>query len=343
MRALEVLGLAGDGTHVVCQDPSTGEEFRIPADERLAAAARGDLSRLGQLEIEMESQLRPKEIQARIRAGATVAEVAKAAGTDAARIERFAYPVLMERSNVADQAGRATVEGRHDGAPVRDVVAQRLSALGHGGEVRWDAHRAPIGWMLTAHWSIGRTENVAAFVLHPRPGGGVVVEANDTATELLSPQRSPLRTVPAAAEAPTGRTAGGPVLAGPPAVAPELDETQRIPRLDSTGAIATASPRRPVARPAPNAPPSALAVAEPSPAGDPDPTELTDQEKLVVDTVVDERSGAHGAAAPEQIARTGTEHPSPRPGGRAPRSGKPGKPSMPSWDDVLLGSGVRKR
>lgn len=360
MRALEVLGLAGDGTHVVCQDPSSGEEFRIAADERLAAAARGDLSRLGQLEIEMESQLRPKEIQARIRSGATVAEVAKAAGTDAARIERFAYPVLMERSSVADQAARATVEGRHDGAPVREVVAERLSALGHGGEVRWDAHRAPAGWMLTAHWSIGRTENVAAFLLHPRPGGGVVEEANDTATELLSPQRSPLRTVGYATGAKDGRSVPaqkvpaavvpaavpGPVVTVPPAVAPDLDETQRIPRLDAAGAIAAAGatpPRRPVPRPVPIAAATRPAASAQTAAHDTDPAELTDQEKLVVDTVVDERAGAHGTAAPEQVARTGTDHSSSRSGGRTGRSGKPGKPSMPSWDDVLLGSGVRKR
>lgn len=123
----------------------------------------------------------------------------------------------------------------------------------------------------------------------------------------------------------------------PPAVAPELDETQRIPRLDATGAVVT---RRPASRPVvPAISPSSGPTAGDDPA---DPAELTDQEKLVVDTVVDERSGVNGAPAPEQIARTGTEHPSPRPGGRT-RSGKPGKPSMPSWDDVLLGSGVRKR
>ena len=81
MRELDVLGLNGDGTRIVCQDPANGEEFSVAADEKLRAAARGDLSRIGQLEIEMESQLRPRDIQARIRAGASVAEVAKLAGT----------------------------------------------------------------------------------------------------------------------------------------------------------------------------------------------------------------------------------------------------------------------
>ena len=51
MRALRVVGLTEDG-EVVLEDPVRLERFRVPADERLRAAARGDLSRLGQIAIE---------------------------------------------------------------------------------------------------------------------------------------------------------------------------------------------------------------------------------------------------------------------------------------------------
>ena len=125
MRALEVLGLAEDGAHLVCHDAATGEEFVLPANERLRAAARGDITRLGQLEIEMESQLRPKEIQARIRAGASVGEVASAAGTSPARIERFAYPVLMERSTMAELANSARPMGAAVSPPLRTSAKNR--------------------------------------------------------------------------------------------------------------------------------------------------------------------------------------------------------------------------
>ncbi|HQV21423.1 MAG TPA: septation protein SepH, partial [Gordonia sp. (in: high G+C Gram-positive bacteria)] len=64
MRELRVVGVDTDGKRVICQDPDTTERFAIVADERLRAAARGDLSRLGQIQIEMESSLRPREIQA---------------------------------------------------------------------------------------------------------------------------------------------------------------------------------------------------------------------------------------------------------------------------------------
>src|SRR5437764_15460272 len=107
MRALRVVGLDDDGKTVILEDPMRGERFTIPADERLRAAARGDITRLGQIEIELESQMRPREIQARIRAGESVEQVANSAGVSMQRVERFAYPVLLERSRTAELAQSA--------------------------------------------------------------------------------------------------------------------------------------------------------------------------------------------------------------------------------------------
>src|ERR1044071_333198 len=107
MRALRIVGLEDDGRTVILEDPTRGERFQLPADERLRAAARGDVTRLGQIEIELESQMRPREIQTRIRAGESVEQVAEAAGIPAHKVERFAYPVLLERSRTADLAQRA--------------------------------------------------------------------------------------------------------------------------------------------------------------------------------------------------------------------------------------------
>ena len=95
MRALRVVGITEGGGElsVVLEDAARQERFTVPADEQLRAAARGDLTRLGQISIELESQLRPREIQARIRAGASVDQVAAAAGVPPQKIERFGYPV----------------------------------------------------------------------------------------------------------------------------------------------------------------------------------------------------------------------------------------------------------
>jgi hypothetical protein len=55
-------------------------------------------------EIEPENPLRPREIQARIRAGAPVEQLATDTGMP---IERFAYPVLLERSRMTQLARKA--------------------------------------------------------------------------------------------------------------------------------------------------------------------------------------------------------------------------------------------
>ncbi len=69
MRELRVVGLGEDTATVVLEDPIRHERFVVPSDERLRAAARGDVRRLGQMEIETTSPLRPRDIQARIRGG----------------------------------------------------------------------------------------------------------------------------------------------------------------------------------------------------------------------------------------------------------------------------------
>ena len=140
MRALRVVGITEGGGElsVVLEDSARQERFTVPADEQLRAAARGDLTRLGQIAIELESQLRPREIQARIRAGASVDQVAAAAGVPSQKIERFAYPVLLERSRTAEVAQRAHPM-RADGPDTRmlaDVVAHTFGLRGQEYRLR---------------------------------------------------------------------------------------------------------------------------------------------------------------------------------------------------------------
>ncbi len=79
MPELRVVAVSNDGTRLVLK-AADSTEYTLPIDERLRAAVRGDRPRLGQIEIEVESHLRPRDIQARIRAGASAEEVAQLAG-----------------------------------------------------------------------------------------------------------------------------------------------------------------------------------------------------------------------------------------------------------------------
>src|SRR5436190_8538612 len=191
MRALRIVGLDDDGRTVILEDPARGERFQLPADERLRAAARGDITRLGQIAIELESQMRPREIQARIRAGESVEQVAAAAGVPEHRVERFAYPVLLERSRTAELAQRAHPV-REDGPDVQtlgEVVAHAFGTRGQDYSIaNWDSWRGEDGkWVVELSWTAGRSNNSAHWAFHPGAHGGTVTPLDDHALDLLDP------------------------------------------------------------------------------------------------------------------------------------------------------------
>lgn len=195
MRALRVIGLHEDGKSIVCEDPARRERFLLPADERLRAAARGDVTRLGQIEIELESQMRPREIQARIRAGESVEQVAESAGASVQRIERFAYPVLLERSRTAELAQQAHPI-REDGPDVRTLTEVVAYAFGVRGQdysrAEWDSWKGDDGkWVVALRWQTGRSDMCAHWQFAPGAHGGTVASLDEHADDLLDPNRTP--------------------------------------------------------------------------------------------------------------------------------------------------------
>ena len=194
MAHLTLAGLSGDGKRLLLVSDK-GVEFTLDIDARLRAALRGEHARLGQLEIHMESTLRPRDIQARIRAGETPEAVAQAAQTSVDRIMTYAAPVLAERQHVADRAQRSSVRrrGSESGASggartLGDVVAFHLRSLNvDPATVVWDAWRREDGrWSLTGDFSTGKRSGSAAFA-YDSPGNYVVAE-NDDARWLLGEQ-----------------------------------------------------------------------------------------------------------------------------------------------------------
>jgi hypothetical protein len=125
MRQLRLVGLAEDGASLVLETP-TGESFRLPLDDRVRAACRGDLTRLGQIEIEMDNPLRPREIQSRVRAGESAEQVAASSGMPLDRVLRFAAPMLQERERVVAQA-RATRPWSKRPETLGELVEERLA------------------------------------------------------------------------------------------------------------------------------------------------------------------------------------------------------------------------
>ncbi len=180
---LTLVGLNEDQSALLLVS-DTGQEFSVAADANLRAALRGVTARPGQLEIPMESALRPRDIQARIRAGETPEVVAAAAQTSVDRVMTFAMPVLAERAHVAERAQRASVRrrtGEGPGGVLGDAVAERLRARNvDPGTVEWDAWRREDGrWSLTAAYSVGEGDRRATFV-YDAAGRYVVAEDDES-------------------------------------------------------------------------------------------------------------------------------------------------------------------
>lgn len=202
MRELKVVGLDVDGKRIICEADDSGETFALRADDRLRAAVRGDKAGTSQTQIDVEvpTMLRPKEIQAKIRAGASVEQVASSAGVPIERVERFAHPVLLERARAAELA-TAAHPVLTDGPSVLTLLETVTTALIARGldpdATTWDAWRNEDSrWTVRLGWKAGRSDNIAHFRFTPGAHGGTVTAVDDAACELIDPDFArPLRPV----------------------------------------------------------------------------------------------------------------------------------------------------
>ncbi|MFD4444827.1 septation protein SepH [Nocardia sp. NPDC058519] len=332
MRELRVIGVTPDSTHIVCSDTESGTKFRLPADDKLRAAARGDLARFGQIEIETEATMRPRDIQARIRAGASVEQVTAESGMPESKVERFAYPVLLERARAAELAQKAHPV-RPDGPSVEtlhEIVTAAFAERGHTIEqAEWDAWKDEKGfWVAQLQWRHGHSEIAAHWRYQPDAHGGSVSGLDDPANDLIDPDFGrALRGL--ATILPTPVPAAAPVIEPPTPVEPRPREqiaapaarpqSRPAPNVDeyyeqrqvAAGGGTAAIPAAPI----PTAPiPAAPKPAAPAPAVPAAPSQPAAQQDK--------------PAAEEPAA----EKPAPK-----PARTKRGKAPMPSWEDVLLG------
>ncbi|MGZ8178742.1 septation protein SepH [Williamsia sp. SKLECPSW1] len=330
MRELRVIGVDAESGSVICRDPDSGEEFTVPADDRLRAALRGDISRIGQIEIEMESALRPREIQARIRAGASVAQVAAAAGVSIDKIDRFAHPVLLERARATEMAA-SSHPVRIDGpalSTLGEVVAAALGARGHDpDDTDWDAWKGDDNrWVVQVAWRIGRSQNRAHWRFLPGSSGGITEPLDEMADELTDADLTrPLSGAGSvvALTTPPARPAGRPtpVPAEVTLAADDLIHAQRSRSRHTDVEPEIHDPE----------PETASAATDPAPIRRSETIEdLEAGDDFDPDDIPTRR-----APLAEEPTPPAEEDPAPQPA-RKPRKGSR-KPSVPAWEDVLLG------
>ncbi|WP_432507685.1 septation protein SepH [Kineococcus arenarius] len=304
MQDLRLVGVHDDGEHVVLV-AADGARYRLRVDEALRAAVRRDRARLGQLQIQMESQLRPRDIQARIRAGESAEEVAESGGLPLDRVRRYEGPVLAERAHVAGLA-RRTAYGRSGGnGSLEELVVTRLSARAVDPEgARWDAWREEDGdWTVQVEFVAGGRGRLARWSFDP---ASRALTATDDEARWLSeeepPDAGPLparRLVSVAGEAP--RTGA-----------------ERVYDVEADGGVRTAERGGRSQRPGPGevAPGLLDALdAQRGVRGEPQPAAESGEAAPRVDALLADPPPAHPAASAPHEHEDRTVLPPPRPAG----------------------------
>ncbi|MER7416606.1 septation protein SepH [Micromonospora peucetia] len=358
MRPVRFVALSEDGQAMVLAD-EVGRLLALPIDERIAGALHAEpgappLAVAPASGADPIPSLSPRDIQAKIRSGESAEDVARIAGVPVDRVLRYAGPVLQERAMLAQHARRTRLKGAEKPTPLAEVVNGRLAQHGIDTEkISWDAWRRDDGtWRIVATWPSGKAtaqaiwdldktrqsvtphDDMAQYLCAERP---TPILGQEPAPErgghaLPGPSRGePSRGghgLPAAAE--HSRPGRDPIRAGRDALLASLDRP-----LGSTSGRGL-EPRTPAALAGQDAPrqrpvgggAAALLGGGQGSAFDDDsdaPKEVPAVPSLAV--LRPRRTGTAAAAAA---------------GESTDAAGKPRK-RLPSWDDVLFGSGPAAR
>ena len=322
MAKLTFTGRSKDGKRLLLVDES-GQEHTLAVDARLRRAFAGAPDSNGQLEIPMESSLRPRDIQMRIRAGESPEAVAHAAGTSVEKIMAFAAPVMAERAHVADRAQLASVRRRASESGARtlgEAVAAQLRAHNvDPGSVEWDAWRREDGrWTLTALYDVAGRVGTATFSHDPR--GSFVTVDDDDARWLVgdaTPDAAPDATPDSAA----ARPGSDDLAAARQRRLTAVDED--IPLGDDaiemvTGEESSATPEE-----------TTMEISDTGLGAEQPMEAYLDQDR----TEQDRGEARDGRAPQPEPAAEDPAEPKPKP------AKKRGRASVPSWDEIMFGGG----
>ncbi|HTR69905.1 MAG TPA: septation protein SepH [Mycobacteriales bacterium] len=187
MRQLEVVAVSDDGDFVLLagSEEAVRATHQLRIDNRLRSAIRG------QLETDKdrrESELTPKEIQARLRAGDAPEQIAQAARVSVSRVMRYAGPVISERERIIDQARAAVLHRSREpqpSLPLGEVVEKRLAATAglRADSVGWTARRRDDGaWIVVLAYTARGGSRTASWLWEP--GNRELTSLNALATRL---------------------------------------------------------------------------------------------------------------------------------------------------------------
>jgi len=359
MQDLQLIGVHEDGEHLLLGGPE-GERYQMRLDEAVRAAIRRDRPRLGQQQIEIDGGLRPRDVQALIRAGASSDEAARRAGWPVEKVHRFEGPILAEREHVAGLAQGARLRS-HTGvsgdgsAPTLSArVAERLRSRDvEVTETSWDSWRTEGGpWTVVLTFAAGGHQRQASwsFDLANR----TVTATDDEARWLSEEVQEAKGPIPAPRQhASSGRETRVYDVEAEGGLRPPAQDTDKDEPLDLMTAMRRRSTARSRRKPGSHRAPRESAKATGLPTAqdaagslpledlepDPEAASTPGRPAAVLD-LTDDAFEIDDSATQEPVEESERrDQPTPRPkraAGEASR--KTGRPSVPAWDEIMFGS-----
>jgi hypothetical protein len=175
-----------------------GQEFTITVTEGIRAALAPKKTRAQlQMRIPVDGPLTLKDVQRKLRHGATLDDVVAESGLPMEKVESFAVPILQERAYVAEQAQACTVAS---GDTLSEAVTEKLRSRGILNDPEWDSWRRHDAlWTVVARIpadqsSVSMSDEAAEFTFDP--ASRTVVPENDSARWLSNAPEPVAQTAP---------------------------------------------------------------------------------------------------------------------------------------------------
>lgn len=333
MEQLRVIGSEDDALVLATE---SGERFTLAVD----AVLRSELKRSHRRPETSAHGPRPnpRDIQARVRAGLSAAEVAEALGISLEDVQRYEGPVLAEREHIVGQALSVPVlvaADLGDTPTFGSAVRAKLTEAHASGE-RWTSWKEESGWVVKLEFTASDVVHDARWGFDPRRG--TLSPQNADATQLSRQGPLPEGLIPRlrALDTPVKddshfdsgafgprRMRPAPVEADGPAAQPASPAVQqaaikRAPDESHTSSetadLLEALRRRRGQR-------MPLPTAEDEPVADPSPVALFDALETDEDAPDDDLE----ATAQRRAVSSGETR-------------RKGRTSMPSWDEIVFGA-----
>ena len=199
MQQLHLVGFTADNRGLIfsARKGAKSGGFVVPLDDKLLArvdemVARREAEEQGPgSSSRPKSSLSPREIQARLRAGRTIAQVAREAAVEEEWVARWAAPIAAEQAQVVERAQELTMEKNRVGpsaVPLGEAVRWNMADKGivftdAGWTGSWDAfHLRASSWMVRFTYVYRRATHQAEWEVDTRDA--VVISRNRQATDL---------------------------------------------------------------------------------------------------------------------------------------------------------------